>query len=86
LSKSLKPLEVFFGVVLHRVLYNRDCVVWLALVVRTRVVVIVATPLILFVVVAARVVLALATNGVVLSVRLVLFVSQSLRRCDGGIA
>jgi hypothetical protein len=49
-----------FGVVLHRVLYSRDCVVWLMLAVKTRVVIIVATPMILDVVVAARVALALA--------------------------
>jgi hypothetical protein len=64
-----------FGVVLHRVLYSRDCVVWLTLAVRTQVVVIVATPVILDVVVfATHVVLALVANGVVLGVRLVLFV------------
>jgi hypothetical protein len=66
-------LRVFF----RRVLDSRDCVVWLAPAIRTRVVV-VATSLIPFVVVvavAARVVLALATNGVVLGAFLVSFVS-----------
>jgi hypothetical protein len=59
-----------FGVVLCRVLYSCDCVVWLALAVRTRVVVVVvATPLILVVVVAARVIFALSANVVVLGVR-----------------
>jgi hypothetical protein len=62
-------------VVFRRVLDSRDCVVWLALAVRTRVVVVVATPLIPVVVVAAaRVFLALDTNGVVLGISLVFFV------------
>jgi hypothetical protein len=61
-------------VVFRRALDSRDCVVWLVLAIRTRVVV-VATALILVVVVAAtRILLALAANGVVLSVRLVFFV------------
>jgi hypothetical protein len=50
-------------------LYSRDCVVWLMLAVRIQVVVIVATPVILVVFVAARVVLALVANGVILGVR-----------------
>jgi hypothetical protein len=62
-------------VVFCRALNSRDCVVWLALAVRTRVVV-VATPLIpIVVVVAARVLLFLATNSIVLGVRLVFFIS-----------
>jgi hypothetical protein len=63
-------------VVFCRALDSRDCVVWLALAIRTRVVV-VATPLIpvvVVVVVVARGLLALAANGVVLGVRLVFFV------------
>jgi hypothetical protein len=64
----------FSGVVLHRVLYSRDCVVSLAVAVRTRVVVVVATPLILVMVVTVCVVFALATNGVVLGIGLVLLV------------
>jgi hypothetical protein len=61
-------------VVFRRALDRRDCVVWLALAIRTRVVV-VATALILVVVVAAtRISLALASNGVLLSVGLVFFV------------
>jgi hypothetical protein len=67
-----------FRVVFRRVLDSRNCVVWFALVIRTRVVVVIATPLIPVVVdvvvVAARVVLALAVNGVVLGVCLVFFV------------
>jgi hypothetical protein len=62
-------------VVFRRALDSRECVVWLVLAVRTRVVIVVATPLIPGVVVAvARVVLALAANGVVLSVCIVFFV------------
>jgi hypothetical protein len=62
-------------VVFRWALDSRDCVVWLALAVRTRVVVVVATPLIPVVVVATvRVLLALAANGVVLGVSLVFFV------------
>jgi hypothetical protein len=64
--------------VFHRAPDSCDCVVWLALVIRTRVVVVV-TPLIPVVIVAivvvvARVVLALAANGVLLGVCLVFFV------------
>jgi hypothetical protein len=62
-------------VVFRRALDSRDCVVWLTLAVRTRVVVLVVTPLIPVVAVAAaRVLLALAANGVVLGISLVLFI------------
>jgi hypothetical protein len=62
-------------VVFRRVLDSHDCIVWLALAIRTRVVVVVVIPLIPgVVVVVARVVLALAANGVVLGVCLVFFV------------
>jgi hypothetical protein len=62
-------------VVFRRVVDSRDCVVWLALAIRTRVV-IAATALIpVVVVVAARVLLALATDSVVLGVSLVFFIS-----------
>jgi hypothetical protein len=61
-------------VVFRGALDSRDCIIWLALAVRTRVVVVV-TPLIPVVVVAAaRVLLALAVNGVILGVCLVFFV------------
>jgi di/tricarboxylate transporter len=60
---------------------SSDCVVWFALAIRTRQVVVVATSLIpivvvvvVVVVVATRVVLAFAANGIVFGVRLVLFV------------
>jgi hypothetical protein len=53
-------------VLLRRVLDSRDSVVWLALVVGTRVVVVAA---------AARVLFALVTDGVVLGVGLVFFIS-----------
>jgi hypothetical protein len=62
-------------VVFRMALDSCDCVVWLALAVRTRVVVVVATPLIpIIVVAAARVILALAANGIILGVSLVFFV------------
>jgi hypothetical protein len=61
-------------VIFRRALDSRDCVVWLALAIKTQVVV-VATALIPTVVVAvARILLALAANSVVLSVSLVFFV------------
>jgi hypothetical protein len=70
----LKPPEVIFELSFRRALDSRDCIVWLALAIRTRVVV-VATPLIPVVVVAAaRVLLALAVNGVIFGVCLVFFV------------
>jgi hypothetical protein len=62
-------------VVFRRALDSRGCLVWLALVVRTPVVV-VANPLIPVVVAAtARVLLALVANGVVFGVHLVFFVN-----------
>jgi hypothetical protein len=61
----LKPPEVFFGFSL----YSHDSVVWLALAVGTRGVVVVATALVPVVVAAAaRVLFALATDGVVLGI------------------
>jgi hypothetical protein len=64
-------------VVFRRALDSRDYIFWLALVLRIRVVVVVAIPLIPGVVVAvARVFLALAANGVVLGVCLVFFVGS----------
>jgi hypothetical protein len=64
------------SVVFRKALDSRDCVVWLALALRTTVVIVVATPLISVVVVVAatRVLLALAANGVVLGVSLVFFI------------
>jgi hypothetical protein len=62
-------------VLLRRALDSRDRVVWLALVVRTRVVVVVATALVPVVAAAAaRVLLALATDGIVLGVSFVFFI------------
>jgi hypothetical protein len=62
-------------VVFCRALDSRDSVVWLALAIGTRVIV-AATALVPVVVdVAARVLLALATDGVVLGVSLVFFIS-----------
>jgi hypothetical protein len=65
----------FLRVVFRRVLDSRDCVVWLALAIRTRVVVAATTLIPVAVVVVARVMLALATNGVVLGLSLVFFIS-----------
>jgi hypothetical protein len=56
------------------VLDSRDYVVWLALAIRTRVVVVASALIPVVVVAAARILLALAANGVVLSIRLVFFV------------
>jgi hypothetical protein len=57
-------------VVFRRALDSRDCVVWLALAIRTRVVVVVTALISVVVIAAARILLSLAANGVVLSVRL----------------
>jgi hypothetical protein len=65
-------------VVFRRVLDSRDCVVWLALEIRTRVVVVATTLIPVVVVAAARILLALATNGVVFSVCLVFFVGHDV--------
>jgi hypothetical protein len=63
-------------VLLRRALDSRNSVVWLALAVGTRVVVVVATALVPVVAAAAdRVLFALATDGVVLGVGLVFFIS-----------
>jgi hypothetical protein len=73
-QQVLEAVGGLLQVVFRGALDSRDSVVCLALAVRTRVVV-VATPLIpVVVVVAARALLFLAANGVVLGVRLVFFV------------
>jgi hypothetical protein len=64
-----------FRVVFRRALDSRDCIVWLALAIRTRVVAAATALIPVVVVVAARVLLALATNVVVLGVSLVFFIS-----------
>jgi hypothetical protein len=62
-------------VLLRRALDSRDSVVWLALAVGTRVIVVVATALVPIVAAAtARVLFALATDGIVLGVGFVFFV------------
>jgi hypothetical protein len=62
-------------VLLRRALDSRDSVVWLALAVGTRVVVVVATTLVPVVATAtANFLFALATNGIVLGVGFVFFV------------
>jgi hypothetical protein len=65
-------------VVFRRVLDNRDSVVWLALAIGTRVVVAATALVPIVVAVAARVLLALAMDGVVLGVSLVFFISQEV--------
>jgi hypothetical protein len=62
-------------VVFRRALDSRDSVVWLALAIGTRVVVAATALVPVVVVVAARVLLALATNGVALGVSLVFLIS-----------
>jgi hypothetical protein len=62
-------------VVFRRPLDSRDSVVWLARAIGTRVVVAATTLVPVVVAVAARVLLAIATNGVVLGVSLVFFIS-----------
>jgi hypothetical protein len=63
-------------VLLRRALDSRDSVVWLALAIGTRVVVVIATALVPVVAAAAaRALFALATDGVVLGVGLVFFIS-----------
>jgi hypothetical protein len=61
-------------VVFRRALDSRDCVVWLALAIRTRVVVVATAMIPVVVAAAARILLALVANGVVFSVRHVFFV------------
>jgi hypothetical protein len=75
-QQILEAARGLLRVVFHRALDSCDCVVCLALAIRTLVVVVVATTLIPGVVVAAaHVVLALAANGVVLGACLVFFVA-----------
>jgi hypothetical protein len=70
----LKPTEVFFEL-FRRALDSRDSVVWLALAIGTRVVVAATALVPVVVAVAARVLFALTTDGVVLGVSLVFFIS-----------
>jgi hypothetical protein len=74
-KQVFEPARGLVRVVFRRMLDSRDCIVWLVLAIRTRVVG-VATPLIpVIVVAAARVLLALASDGVVFGVSLVFFIS-----------
>jgi hypothetical protein len=82
MSRALLFQQVFeaarglLRVLLRRALDSHNSVVWLALVVGTRVVVVVATALVSVVAAAAaRVLFALAADGVVLGVGLVFFIS-----------
>jgi hypothetical protein len=73
-QQVLEAARGLLRVVFRTALDNCDSFVWLALAIRTRVVV-ATTALVPIVVVAARVLLALATDGIVLGVSLVLFIS-----------
>jgi hypothetical protein len=71
-------LEVAVGllrVVFRRALDSSDSVVWLALAIGTRVVVATTALVPVVVAAAARVLLALATDGIVLGIGLVFFIS-----------
>jgi hypothetical protein len=76
LQQVFEAAGVLLRVLLRRALDSRDSVVWLALVVGTRVVVVVAAIALVPVVAAAaaRVLLVLATDGIVLGVGLVFFI------------
>jgi hypothetical protein len=77
LQQVFEAAEVLLRVLLRRALDSRDSVVWLALAVGTRVVVVVVVVTALVPVVAAaaaRVLLVLATDGVVLGVGLVFLI------------
>jgi hypothetical protein len=77
LQQVFEAAGVLFRVLLRRALDSRDSVVWIALAVGTRVVVtvVVATALVPVVAAAAaRVLLFLATDGVVLGIGLVFFI------------
>jgi hypothetical protein len=75
LQQVFEAARSLLRVLLHRALDSRDSVVWLALAVRTRVVVVVATALVPVVAAATtRVLFALAADSVVLGVGLVFFI------------
>jgi hypothetical protein len=74
-QQVLEAAEGLLRVVVRRALDSRDCVVWLAFAIRTLVVVAATTLIPVVVVSAARVLLALATDGVILGVSLVFSIS-----------
>jgi hypothetical protein len=74
-QQILEAAGCLLRVVFRRALDSRDCVVWLALAIRTRVVAATTALVLVVAIVAARVLLALATNGVLLGVSLVFFIS-----------
>jgi hypothetical protein len=74
-QQVLEAARGLLRVVFRGVLDSRDCVVWLALAIRTRVVAAATALVPVVVVVASRVLLALTTDGVVLGVSLVFFIS-----------
>jgi hypothetical protein len=75
LQQVFEAAEDLLRVLPRRALDSRDSVVWLALAVGTRVVVVVATALVPVVAAAAaRVLLAFSTDGIVLGVSFVFFI------------
>jgi hypothetical protein len=74
-QQVLEAARGLLRVVFRRALDIRDSVIWLALAIRTRVVVAATALVPVVVAVAARVLLALAMDGVVLGVSLVFFIS-----------
>jgi hypothetical protein len=75
LQQVFEAARGLLRVVFRRALDSRDSVVWLALAIGTRVVVAATALVPIVVAVATRVLLALATDGVVLGVSLVFFIS-----------
>jgi hypothetical protein len=75
LQQVFEAARGLLRVVFLRALDSRDSVVWLALAIGTRVVVAATALVPIVVAVATRVLLALATDGVVLGVSLVFFIS-----------
>jgi hypothetical protein len=78
LQQVLEAAGGLLQVVFCRALDSRDSVVWLALAIRTRVVAVATAlvPVVVVAIVASHVLLALATDGVVLGLSLVFFISS----------
>jgi hypothetical protein len=75
-QRVLEAAGGLLQVVFRRALDSRDCVVWIALAIRTRVVVATALIPVVVVVAAACVLLALAANSIILSICLVFFIGS----------
>jgi hypothetical protein len=74
-QQVFEAAEGLLRVVFRRALDSRDSIVWLALAIGTRVVVAATVLVPVVVAVAARILLALATDGIVLGISLVFFIS-----------